>query len=202
MAQSKEILGLSIDCEFTGFDMMGCDLLSIGAVEIYKDLTLGREFQAYLRPESSKYFTDDSVKVHGISYFKALTFPNRRESLIAFMHWLKPLMNSFKLKTLFWGSWGFDLRWIETTMRKEDLVDSFYKAFDTENNINVYSLAKDKLKHIDSEDGEKGKYKLSNVARYYDIDLNHHEALSDARACAQIYIKLMNNEKTWTGELF
>lgn len=31
--------------------------------------------------------------------------------------------------------------------------------------------------------------KLSNVCRVLNIDLNHHEALSDARACAQIMIK-------------
>lgn len=30
--------------------------------------------------------------------------------------------------------------------------------------------------------------KLPNVCRYLDIDLNHHEALSDAEACARIVI--------------
>jgi DNA polymerase-3 subunit epsilon len=31
--------------------------------------------------------------------------------------------------------------------------------------------------------------KLSNVCRVLNIDLNHHEALSDARACAQIMLR-------------
>lgn len=33
-------------------------------------------------------------------------------------------------------------------------------------------------------------YALNVCCRNYGIDLNHHEALSDARACAQIYLKL------------
>lgn len=32
-------------------------------------------------------------------------------------------------------------------------------------------------------------YKLNNICNYLDIDLNHHEALSDANACASIAIK-------------
>jgi len=34
--------------------------------------------------------------------------------------------------------------------------------------------------------------KLSDVCRTLKIDLNHHEALSDARACAQIMIRAVN----------
>ncbi len=36
--------------------------------------------------------------------------------------------------------------------------------------------------------------KLSNVCTVLGIDLNHHEALSDARACAQIMIRAMASE--------
>jgi DNA polymerase III subunit epsilon len=36
--------------------------------------------------------------------------------------------------------------------------------------------------------------KLSDVCRTLEIDLNHHEALSDARACAKIMIRAMAHE--------
>jgi DNA polymerase III subunit epsilon len=36
--------------------------------------------------------------------------------------------------------------------------------------------------------------KLSDVCRTLKIDLNHHEALSDARACAQIMIRAVNGK--------
>jgi DNA polymerase III subunit epsilon len=38
---------------------------------------------------------------------------------------------------------------------------------------------------------ELGNHKLSTVADYYGIDLNHHEALSDAKAAALIAMRLM-----------
>jgi DNA polymerase-3 subunit epsilon len=37
--------------------------------------------------------------------------------------------------------------------------------------------------------------KLNNVCRVLGIDLNHHEALSDARACAQILLKSFEHQE-------
>ena len=47
----------------------------------------------------------------------------------------------------------------------------------------------------------KGKHesvKLSSLCRHYGIKLNHHEALSDARACAELY-KLLLREGMVAG---
>jgi DNA polymerase III subunit epsilon len=41
--------------------------------------------------------------------------------------------------------------------------------------------------------------KLSDVCRTLEIDLNHHEALSDARACAKIMIQAMAYESSEQG---
>jgi DNA polymerase III subunit epsilon len=41
--------------------------------------------------------------------------------------------------------------------------------------------------------------KLSDVCRTLEIDLNHHEALSDARACAKIMIRAMVHESSQQG---
>ena len=35
--------------------------------------------------------------------------------------------------------------------------------------------------------------KLSDVCRYHNIDLNHHDALSDAQASAEILIKALKD---------
>ena len=44
---------------------------------------------------------------------------------------------------------------------------------------------------------------LSYLAKKYRIPLNHHDALSDAQACAQLYIKhLAHMQLPRTGELF
>ena len=204
------MIKLAIDCEFTHFDMIGGDLLSLAAVEVIDDKELGREFHAYCKPRSTKYFSDKAQEVHGISYFKAQTFPEPRESMIAFLQWLYPLKDQFQLETIYWGSWNFDLKWIENTMTQTELVSSFYKAFKTqkESHHNALAMARKKLKLMPmpkaktEAESKKGQYKLDNVARFYGLEHTHHEALSDARVTAQAYIKMMAGEKVWTGELF
>lgn len=205
---SKKLRALSIDGEFTSFDMIGGDLIALGAVEIMDDLTIGRERAFYFRPTNTKYFTEKAREIHGISYFKASTFPEAKHSCIDFLKWLSPNIDQFPLPIAFWGSWDFDRKWIEVTMQKNDLTSSFQKAFNGCDKINVLKMAKQKLKHVPlpkastDDESRKGQYKLDNVAKFYDIEHSHHEALSDARATAQIYINIEKGIDTWTGELF
>lgn len=204
------IHALSVDCEFTHFDMIGGDLLALGAVEILDDFTLGREIQLFCKPTNTKYFSDKAEEVHGISYFKAQTFPDPRESMIKFLQFVHPHMDQFPIQTVFWGYWDFDTKWIEATMEKTDLKGSFSKAFmiGKGKNINALAMARKQLKHVplplkgSDDEKRKGQYSLSNVAKFYDLEHNHHDALSDARVTAQIYCKMMKGENVWTGELF
>lgn len=208
----KKVSLLSIDCEFTSFDMMGGDLLSVAFVEILEDLTLGREWQGYLRPRGTKYFTESAREIHGISYFKAETFPERRKTIIDMLNWLESIYDYLPAGVAYFGSWNFDLKWVEYTMDDVGLRNSFNKAFkiNKDDHFNVFKECKNKLKHIQAPRGsfdsekskEKGRYKLDNIAKFYGLDHNHHDSLSDARVTAQIYCNLMNNDNTWTGELF
>lgn len=203
-----KLRALSIDAEFTSFDMYGGDMIALGVVEILDDLTLGREHVMYFRPTGPKYFTEKAREVHGISYFKASQFPEAKHSCIEFLKWLEPLMDQFPLPVAFYGSWDFDRKWIEMTMQKNDMQSSYWKAFGGCEKINVYKMAKDKLRHMPlpkaatEDESKKGQYKLDNVAKFYKIPHSHHEALSDARANAQIYINIIKGIDTWTGELF
>ena len=193
----KQFKILAVDAEFTSFDMLGGDLLALGLVEVFDDFSLGREHVLYFRPQSTKYFSDAAHEVHRISYWEALEFPHPRESCIELLNWLKPLMPYFPLDTVSFGSWNFDIRWIEETFKKVDLISSYSKAFSDGEWINVFKMAKTNLKHAQLEN-----FKLDSVARHYKLDLNHHEALSDTKACAQIYCNIMLKKDIWTGELF
>ena len=196
---------LSIDAEFTTFDMLGGDMISFAAVEILEYFSLGRDWTGNFKPRSDKYFTEEARKIHGFSYFKALEFPEKKKSLLDLLHWLSPRISGFPLTAVYWGSWAFDIRWLEFTFKEEDLQGSFYKAFGIQEkkHISAMSLAKKNLKQIKGPDGgEKGRYTLNNVASFYNIELDHHNALSDARATAEIYCKIMKKEDVWTGEMF
>lgn len=202
----RKLIALAIDDEFTHFDMVGGDLISIGLVEVYEDLSLGREFQGFCKPRSTRYFSEKAQAVHGISYFKAQTFPEARETMIDLIQWLAPLMDQFPLITLYYGSWNFDLKWLETTMERCGLKQSFAKAFDgrKESHINVLKMVRHFLKTIPDTKDENGKtitHTLGNVADFYGMEKDHHNSIWDARATAQIYGKIKRGEKVWTGEL-
>lgn len=191
----KKVIAVAVDTEFTCFDKLAGDVIDIGMVEILEDYTLGREGQWYARPTSAKYFTEGAQKVHGISYFKAQTFPTKRESCIGMMNWLRPLLPQFPLGFVFHGQGNLDYGHLQEHFRREDLASSFYKAFPEHRIESTLKLAREKLKQLDS-------HKLKELTKFYDIPLDdHHSALPDARACAIIYCKLMKGEGVWTGQL-
>lgn len=206
---AKKVKYLVPDAEFSSFDMIGGDLLVYALVEVYEDLTIGRSKVWYFKPRGSKYFTEGARKIHGISYFKALEFPDPKESCISILQWLVPLQDQFQLKTAFYGSWNFDLKWLRACFEECGLTSSLNKAFShtKEDHFNVLQAAKKKLKHIQEplntgKDKKEDKYSLSNVARFYNLEHNHHEALSDALVTAQVLINLEKGIDVWTGELF
>lgn len=189
-----KVIAVAADTEFTSFDKVGGDILATGLVEILEDLTLGREQVFYSAPTSAKYFTEGARKIHGFSYFKAQTFPLRRESCISMLQWLKPLMPLFPLSFVYHGTGRLDHSWLQWHFRKEDLDQSFNKAFPEAQVESTLSMARNHLKQLES-------HKLNVLADFYGIKLDHHDALSDARACAQIYCNIKKGESVWTGQL-
>ena len=189
------MIAIAGDIECTSFDKVGGDILSVGLVEILEDLTLGREAEFFSRPESSKYFTEGAQKIHGISYFKAQSFPPRRESCISILHWLKPLIESFPLPFVYHGNGGFDHSWLKWHFAKEDLELSWSKAFPSSLVESTLKMARENLKQLEN-------HKLDTLSEFYGIPTDqHHSALPDARACARIYCNLKQGKNTWSGKL-
>ena len=203
-----KVIAIANDSEFTSWDKIGGDILTSAYVEILEDYTLGREAVFYSAPTSTKYFTKGAEAIHGFSYFKAQTFPSRRWSCLAAMEWLKPLMDDFPLPFIFHGNGDLDHGWNEMHFQKEELQGSFLKAFPKEMIESTLKMARKELKSIQEPtivkpDGKLvGKFSLPNIAQYYNLELNHHDSLSEARVCAQIYCNIKLKKGTWTGELF
>lgn len=191
---SKKVIAVANDNETTHFDRIGGDLLSAGFVEILEDLTLGRKAVFYSRPRSTKYFTEKAQEIHGISYWKAQTFPEPREMCISVLHWLAPLIELFPLPLVYHANGFFDWYWLESHFEKEDLKSSFLKAFPKSMSVSTLKMARENLVHLDN-------HKLPTLAEYYGLELEHHEAMSDTIVCAQLYCKMMKKEKVWTGQL-
>ena len=60
--------------------------------------------------------------------------------------------------------------------------------------VNTISLAKKNIVGLKN-------YKLNTIADYYQLELDHHEALSDAIVCAEIYCNIQKEIGTFTGRL-
>jgi len=186
------VIKIGMDCEFTNFDKYKGDMIALGLVEIFDDYTLGRENVFYLRPESSRFWSDGAEKVHKISYFRASVFPERGETLDAITEWLKGCESDGPIGAVYHGNGNLDPNWLKVTYEKESREYELYSYLSVNNSESTLKLSREYLKNLDS-------HKLDEVAKYYDIELKHHDPLSDARACAIIYCNIMQNKGTWTG---
>lgn len=192
---NKKVIAVAADVECTGFDKVGGDVLSTGLVEILEDFTLGREAEFFSRPTSSKHFTEKAQEIHGISYFRAMEFPTRRESCVSMLHWLKPLITTFPLPFVYHGTGKFDHSWLKWHFTKEELDQSWAKAFPEAMVESTLTMARAHLKQLQD-------HKLKTLSEFYGISTEkHHSALPDARACAQIYCNIKKGESIWTGKL-
>lgn len=207
---SKRVIAMSCDIECSNlYDKLGGDLLSMAFVEILEDFTLGRSICEYSRATNPIYFNEESARVHGFSYWKAMKFQKRIDSIMNVINWLKEIKSQLPLKFLYYGNAKFDWKWLESHFYKEDLHNNLYKAFPESMIESVLKMARENLVHIKESNktnpitGKKyGKFSLRNVADHYGIELDHHEALSDAMANAQIYCNIQKGKDTWTGKLF
>ncbi len=190
----KKVIAIACDIECTSWDIHGGDLISSAMVEILEDYALGRSEIFYSRPRGSKYFTDKAAEIHGISYWQAQTFPDAKDSCLNMMEWLSPLLPKFPLKMIQHAAGNFDFRWMESHFKKEDFQSSFWKAFKKEDTESTLYMAKRQLVHLKD-------HKLPTICEHYSIELDHHNALSDAKACAKIWCNLKQDKDTWTGKL-
>lgn len=190
----SKVIAIACDVECTSFDKIGGDLLTASFVEILEDYTLGRSSYFEAAPRSNKYFTEAAQKVHGISLFKAMTFPKAEKTALDILKWLAPLIEYFPLTFVNHANAKFDFKWIEQFMRNNEYQNSFWKAFNEDKVVNTIKLAKDNIAGLKN-------HKLNTVAEYYNIELEHHNALSDALACAEIYCNIQNNYGVFTGKL-
>lgn len=206
----SKVIAIACDIECsTLYDKIGGDLLSMAFVEILEGYTLGREICRKSRATNPIYFNDESTRVHGFSYWKAVEFPKRIDSIIDVLKWLKPLKELAPFPFIYHANAKFDWRWLEAHFRKENAHNHFYKIFPEDMVESTLKMSRDNIKHIKKStkiNPISGKlytdFSLRNVSDHYDIRLMHHEALSDARACAHIWCNIKQSQDTWSGRLF
>lgn len=158
---------VAIDFETANYSRRSACSLGIIIVE---DNDIVNELHYYIKPEPF-IFHPNNVMVHGITSDKCCDAPT--------MDLLWPQIKGyFKNKMIVAHNASFD----ESVLT--DLLD-YYKLPIPQYELRcTYQLAKKILPELNN-------HQLQTVCEYFDIKLKHHDALSDARAAALLYINLM-----------
>ena len=182
---------------FTFFDLETTDKYPVSA-EILTgyffstDENFKKIDECYIESQVDNYKID-SFEIHGISKAQAMKFPPKREALRKMISYMLKHKNNFFVCHAngdIMGKKGY-FDWQVIMMQMHFLSDDAYwfflKNFSQTKVISTHTIAKKTLK--------LQNYKLNTIAKYFNIELNHHEAKSDTIATAKIFEKLLNHYK-------
>ena len=150
---------------------------SIGAIS-FDNLQLGNKFESLIQPPNEySQLWGSNFRIHNISrsrYMKAEKFP---------AVWQK-LQNNIDTsgKIIVCHNSGFDINVLKELFTFYKISTTRFYYLDT---VNLGKLT-----------WSTENYKLSTLADYLNIGLNHHDALSDATASAKIAIKSLEKHKS------
>lgn len=149
-------------------------ICSIAIVKIENDAIID-SFHTYIRP-LEEYFTN--TKIHGITYNMVKEAPTFSE------FWRDTLSNYIKSAPLLAHNAEFDISCVLYTLQSQgvDEIDNTIAYIDT-----LY-VAKQTWKNLSN-------YKLPTICEHLNIQLEHHNALSDTMACAKIYLTAIIENK-------
>lgn len=175
------------DLETTGFSPKKNAIIQLSGIiakPIDGELQEVARFNEFCRPGKNDYWSEGAEEHHGIPYHKAIKFQEPRKMLIKFLHFLLPFKSedNSPIKFVCHAKNKFDLKFTKELFIKEGLITSFDKVFNDDHYESTIDLA-EKYKSVT---GLKNN-KLDTLTSYFEINHNHHEGLSDALACFQIY---------------
>lgn len=171
-----------IDVETNGFHPIKNDVITLGLEVVDGALNTIDSFYLKMKPDIFKWMNDDNIgfEVHKITLAEMACFPERRESLIELLHFLKKYKcphNS--TRPLFYHALnGFDYLFLEWAFRKEEMQYSLWKIFDFPHSHSTILLGRSL--------GYEGNSLKEWSKRIGKEKFNHHNALDDALMCGNI----------------
>lgn len=168
-----------IDVETTGFCHWRNDVVSIAIVVTDLDFHVKDEFYETARPSFGRFYTEKSEEIHGFSKSEMMTFQEPRKLCINILKFLLPYKDENNVPNIFvqHALRQFDWLFVETLFRKNELEFSWWKV-----------AAQDRQESTILK-GRKAGYKKNKLNQWADrlgLELNHHDALDDAKMCLEI----------------
>jgi len=135
-------------------------ICQVGLVRVENGI-ITKEINLLVQPPDNFYWSR-FTDIHGISFFDTLNTPSFA------MIWSEILPYIYKQNLVAHNGFGFDFPVLDTTLKYYAIPIPAYNKFCT---YKIY------------------KTNLANLCKEHGISLNHHDALSDAKACAELYLK-------------
>jgi DNA polymerase III subunit epsilon len=162
---------IAIDYETANGDRRSACSIGISVVEVGKVID---RYQTLIKPpEEFSYFDPFNVMIHGINARDVQSAPNFPEV------WDVISKINKKNQPVVCHNSGFDMR------LTEDLLKYFKISFEDINFYDTLTIAKKLWPSLIN-------HKLNTISQAFKIELEHHNAASDAEACARIAIQQMH----------
>jgi len=178
-----------VDCETTNkYDPLGSDMIAQSTIITDYSLDIKDKKTFYARPESKKYWNEESAEIHGYSFTEAMQFPDPRTTAIEMLHFFKPFKHEGNHPIIFIShdlNW-FDYKFNYHFFQRRELERSFEKIFNNDHRISTIKMGR--------MYGYK-QNKLDICAERIGFPLNHHNAESDVMAC-YLYFKFLMEDKS------
>jgi len=169
-----------IDVETTGRFADKHDIVQLACIPIVKGVKQ-KPFNEFCKPKNFDTIEDEAIAVHGISRSKMMTFQNQEDLLDHLVSYL----SSFNTRFIIAGfNVGFDKQFISHLFNKNGRSKDFFSLFD----INIHdtlSRARSIKNQIHSEN-----MKLETLAKYWNIQIKAHDAISDIEATIEVDNKI------------
>jgi len=176
---------LWIDTETSGLDAYKNGLLSLAALYEDEGTENADRFEFECRPHPNDAINSYALKVNGYTKKQIALFPCSYEVLSTFEAFMRKYIDPYNPDdkfTMCGYNTAFDLRFVNAWFLKHG-NDYFYSYFHKEI-IDVLPMAR---RYFKTNGIPVENYKLTTVAKYFDIDGKFHTAIDDILATFQIY---------------
>ena len=193
-----------LDSETTNIDLYSAEIIE-AYFAVYDD---GKIIDEYFLNSKVDNWSDEAQKIHGIDYYKMLSYPDKKQAYNLFLSWAKkyknPTFGVFANPCTTYGHITYDAAIIKREMF--DLYGYnhaiYYKYFN-DNHLNVHLLAKKLAKEnkFNPIRGKSGRQSFSQVNVYkvlFQEEYDAHNAFDDTQSMIKIYEELKrleNNEQ-------
>ena len=134
-------------------------ICQIGLVRVENGI-ITRQINGLVKPPNNFYWPK-FTEIHGINAFKTLTAPTFEQA----WKYIEPYITDQNVVAH--NGFGFDFHCLDKTLEYYDIKIPQYNRYCT---YKIY------------------KSNLPSLCKEYDIPINHHDALSDALACAKLFM--------------